>query len=202
MLEVAHEELGELVAFLRFGHDGLSRPYALHVVVVVKLLHEGVVGVLATAVAVSEHPLEVAVCEQVAELLQTNLLLVAEVGLVVLLSCGAVRWVKEEERVAARFTVGFLIVAAEDGYALQQLAVGIDGALVADVGVEQVVVGAVELSLGIGAIVGVRCLVEEDEQRCVSQSVGESCVELVAHLVEVFAALLFVKREEFLLDTS
>ena len=61
LLEVAHEEFGEFVALLGLGHDSLARPNALNVVVVIEPLHEGVIGVLAFAVAVGEHPLEVAI---------------------------------------------------------------------------------------------------------------------------------------------
>ena len=162
-VEVTHEQFGELVALLGLGYDGLLRPYALDVVVAVELVHEGVIGVLALAVTVGEHPLEVAVGEEVAELLQAYLLLVVEVGAAVALSCGTIGWVEEEEGVAAGFIVGLLVVAIGDGDLLQQFAIGIDGALIADDGIQQMVVGAVELAVAVDAVVGIGSLVEEDE---------------------------------------
>ena len=69
----------------------------------------------------------------------------------------------------------------------------------ADAGVYQVVVCTVKLAVAVGAVVGVRCLVQEDEECRVTQSSGEACVKLVASFNEVLLSFLFVEGEEFFL---
>ena len=79
------------------------------------------------------------------------------------LSGGTIGRIKEEEGVAAGFTIGLLVVATKNGDTLQEFAVGHDRAFIADNGVLQMIVSAIELTATIGAIVGIGGLVQEDK---------------------------------------